>query len=321
MALNEESAIAADSLVVVGASAGGIEALKVLLGSLPAGFPAALAILIHRPPVEQDERLAKVLGRGAGLSVNTASDGGSIVNGQAYLCRPDLHLTITDLRWKYIHGPYENGLRPSIDVLFRSAAQSFGKKCIGIVLSGALDDGAAGLQAIKASGGFALVQEPREAMFNGMPTAALRAVVPDAVAPVADMAEIVMRWLAGPTIRPEAQTAREANPAAGPSLFSCPDCGGVLSQDADDGNLHFVCRIGHAYSQESLLAAQSESIRVALATALRALVEKIDLSERLAKRAQSGGFTATSLTFRRRVAEALESASIIEEALSRYAIP
>ncbi len=179
-------------LIAIGASAGGIEALRKLGPTLPSDLAAAVAIVLHRLPVEEDERLPRVLGAGLTLPASHAKDGETIRPGHIYIAPANVHLVVEDNRFGLESGPYENGNRPAIDVFFRSAAHSKGPAVAGVVLSGALDDGAAGLAAIKAHGGLAIVQDPREASFNGMPLSAIRNVEVDAIAKVGEMAPLLV---------------------------------------------------------------------------------------------------------------------------------
>lgn len=182
-------------------------------------------------------------------------------------------------------------------MLFRSAALIYGPRTIGVVLSGALDDGTAGLQAIKARGGVTVVQDPHDALFTGMPVSAIETVAVDHVLPAADIAALITRLVeaevAGrnpgrrPTLLVREVAMSEMDPVLVADEAHCPDCGGVLWQQPDEPHLRFRCRVGHAYGAESLLAAQSQGIEDALWMALRALEEKADMAQRLLERART----------------------------------
>jgi two-component system chemotaxis response regulator CheB len=193
-------------LVVVGASAGGVEALQQLVAGLPAELAAALLIVLHTPPT-RDSRLPAILGRAGGLPAAHAQDGERIRPGRIYVAPPNYHLTVQTESLRLVQGPTENGFRPAADPLFRTAAQAYGERLVGVVLSGALDDGAAGLTAIKQQGGVTVAQDPDEAIVPGMPRSAIRFDHVDHVLPVAAIAALLVR-LAGPPA-PERSSSNE----------------------------------------------------------------------------------------------------------------
>lgn len=229
-------------IVVIGASAGGVEAIRSLLAELPAEFPAPVCIVLHISP-ESPGAMAQILQRTARLPVSMAVEGCRLQPGHVYLAPPDRHLLVEPSRMKVTKGPREHNFRPAIDPLFRSAAQVFGPGTIGVVLTGNLDDGTAGLWTIKKLGGVAVVQDPADALFPSMPRHALEYVNADHVVPLAQIAPL----LAGLTQTPvtpervavpehidvEVDIAKERNPRdAGlerigkPSRYACPDCHG-----------------------------------------------------------------------------------------------
>jgi two-component system, chemotaxis family, protein-glutamate methylesterase/glutaminase len=258
-------------LIAVGASAGGIEALRLLLPNLPVGFPAAVAIVLHRLPVEGDARLARVLGINAKLPVSRVSDADAIEPGRIYVSPPGVHLIVENDRFRLGAGPRENGTCPSIDVLFRSVAAAYGNRAAGVVLSGLLDDGTAGLAAIKAAGGFAVVQDPLEAVFGGMPRSAIENVAVDAIAPAAEIANALIEFVG---------SGAQANAADRPR------------------------------------PSPEDSPEEALSVALRTLVERGDLSERLAERSRSRGLHAAARRFERQAALARRRAESVRAALA-----
>jgi len=182
-------------LIVIGGSAGGVQALQVLLPNFPAELPAAVAIVLHRLASEDSERLPHLLSRHMHLDIGNARNGETVRAGKVFLALPDLHLEIVEDTFRLTAGPREHNSRPSIDVLFRTAAAGHGRKVVGIVLSGALDDGTAGLAAIKSAGGYAIVQEPSEAMYPSMPRHAIANVGVDVVCPVGEIARHVVHVL------------------------------------------------------------------------------------------------------------------------------
>lgn len=294
-------------LVVVGASAGGIEALRIFVGALPKTLPAAVLIVLHLP-AGGTSALAAILDRACALPVRPASSGREIKPGEVSVAVPDHHLLVVDEHIELSRGPTENGLRPAIDALFRSAALVGGPRTVGVVLSGNLDDGAAGLAAVVRRGGRALVQDPHEALYPGMPSAALRRVPFATVLSAAELGGKVAQWADQPAeIREGGPTAPalavspsfEANLAyevaiardgvadvsavdtvATPSEFSCPDCGGNLMDVAGDER-RFRCHVGHGWTLQALYADKDGKVEEALWVALRVLEEKAKISNRL----------------------------------------
>ena len=262
-------------IVVVGASAGGVEALVDLAASLPSDLSAAVFVVLHLPATGTSA-LPEILRRQGPLPAAHVRDGEPIQPGRIYVAPPDHHVL---LRTGHVHlsrGPRENGHRPAVDPLFRSAAREYATRVIGVVLSGALDDGTAGLLAIKSRGGVAVVQNPEDALYPGMPGNALEHAQVDHVLAAASMGKLLTRLLAdlaeppadpAPTgMRVEVEMegfsmeAFEGNHPGRPSGFSCPDCNGVLWQIRDGGLERYRCRVGHAWSPESLLTQQSEAL-------------------------------------------------------------
>ena len=293
---------------MIGASAGGVEAVMKLLPGLPADLPAAIAIVIHRLPIEDEPRLARVLGKSAAFPVSEARHKEALRPAHAYVAPPAFHLEIADDSLRLHAGPTENGSRPAIDVLFRSAAESRGRTLVGVLLSGLLDDGTAGLAAVKAAGGFAIVQEPTDALFGEMPQHALDSVAVDVVCPVAEIPAQIMRALeqAPLTIGVSQEETKDA-----PSPFSCPDCAGVLWEIEKNGLLRYRCRTGHAYTPEALAAHQDAAVERAMWEAVRALEERADMHDTLARRLRRGKNIATASRLERRAAEGRNRAAII----------
>jgi two-component system, chemotaxis family, protein-glutamate methylesterase/glutaminase len=276
-------------IVVIGASAGGIETLRELVGTLPADFPAPICVVLHTSPLSPGV-LDAILTRAGHLPATNARDRETLRAGHIYVAPPDCHLLVEPGLVRATKGPRENRFRPAIDPLFRSAAQVYGPFAIGVILTGNLDDGTAGLWAIKQLGGTAIVQSPEDALFPSMPQSALDHVRVDHEVPVSRMGALLVELTSQSVDKPvvavpevvevEVKIAKEQNPlAAGleeiaePSSFACPECHGVLLQLKEGGRIRFRCHTGHAYSMESLLAAISEGIEDALWNAIRALEE------------------------------------------------
>lgn len=178
-------------VIVIGASSGGIDALRTIASQLPADLPAAICVVIHVAP-ESPGSLHELFTRSSKVPTSTASDGESLKPGHIYFAPPDHHLLIGPGTLRLTRGPKENRFRPAIDTLFRSAAQAYGPKVVGVVLSGDLDDGTAGLLAVKEFGGIAVVQDPEEALFPSMPRSAREHVKVDYCLPVAEIAPLLV---------------------------------------------------------------------------------------------------------------------------------
>ena len=293
-------------IVAIGASAGGIQALTTLVRGLPLRFPAAVFVVVHIPPYAVS-RLPEILSRASPLPAAHARQGEPIEPGRIYVAPPDRHLLVRQGRVELTRGPRENHSRPAIDPLFRSAARAYGPRVIGIVLSGALYDGSTGLMAIKARGGVAVVQDPEEAAFASMPRSALQAVTANHVLPVAAMGGVLSNLVGeavdgngdSPMVDEDERLERvisedfseQANDdrSEETSIFTCPDCGGVLWQGGEGADLRFRCHVGHAYGPELLLHQKSEELEAALWLSLRLLKEKATLTRQLATRSRTAG--------------------------------
>ncbi len=320
----------AHDIIVVGASAGGVEALAEFASRLPAGLPAAILIVLHMPAYGHSV-LPDILNRRGPLPASHPKDGEPIEPGRIYVAPPDHHLLVREGRILLTRGPAENNHRPAVDALFRAAARTYGPRVTGVILSGTLDDGTAGLQAIKMRGGVALVQDPAEAMFAGMPRSAMENVAVDAVQPLAALTATIVR-LAGtaaqegrpvlPQLEEDVAVAEmhldalEGRREGRPSSFSCPDCHGVLWEISEGDLIRFRCRVGHAFSPESLFACQSEGLEEALWVALRALEESAALAERLQTRSTERGHVLSAQRFAEQASDARTRAGIIHEALT-----
>jgi two-component system, chemotaxis family, protein-glutamate methylesterase/glutaminase len=318
-------------IIVAGASAGGVEALSRLVKDLPADLPAALFVVLHLPS-QGSSVLPSILNRSGVLEAFHPRYGQEIEPGRIYVAPPDQHLIVKRGRVHLSYGPKENGSRPAIDTLFRTAALAYGRRVTGVLLSGLLDDGTAGLAAIKSRGGTAIVQDPDDAMFGAMPRNAMESVQVDHCHRLADIPPLLVR-LAHESVEEgelsmdenmkyEADIAEldlgavQAQHKPGvPTDIQCPDCGGVLRDMSNGGLLRFRCRVGHAYSAESLLAGQTHQLESALWAALNALEEKASLVRRMANRAQHNGHQDLSVRFKRQAQETENRAAIIRQAI------
>ncbi len=323
------------SVIVIGASAGGLEAVRTVLNRFPEKFPAAVFVVIHTSP-DSPGMLATILDRVAPAPVSTPRDGETIRPGHSYVAPPDHHLVIDGSRIRVSHGPREHRFRPAIDPLFRSAAEHYGAGAIGIILSGHMADGAHGLMVIKESGGVAIVQNPDQAQVPSMPLSAMRAVKVDHVLPVEEMAGAVMELLMKTGARHRtASTAKKKKPRAeapspeqpsshalqsgamkgSPAPFTCPDCGGSLWELKEHGLVRYRCHVGHGFTAESLLTGNDDKLEETLWSALRAIEELIELRNRMLERAKGQHLDMLSSSLEREIAELQERATTLRRLL------
>jgi two-component system chemotaxis response regulator CheB len=283
-------------IIVVGASAGGIDPLRQLCHDLPADLPAAVFIVVH---VGIRSHLADILDRRAALPVVTAESGMAVAPGTVYVAAPGKHLLLHDGHILLRRGPRENMARPAVDPLFRSAAASYSSRVVGVILSGALNDGTAGLRAIERCGGVTVVQEPTEAIEPSMPRSAMRHVAVDHIAPAADLAALLYRLAKAPAgpipeipldIRLEAAIAVQElesmaieDKLGTLSPFTCPECHGALWEIGDGSMLRYRCHVGHAYTADAVVEAGSLEIDKMMETLLRSHRERAALVHHMAK--------------------------------------
>jgi two-component system, chemotaxis family, protein-glutamate methylesterase/glutaminase len=301
-------------IVVIGASAGGIYALRELVGALPDGFRAAVFVVMHTSP-QSPGVLGEILARAGSLPAANARNGERIEPGRIYVAPPDHHLVLEPGVVRVTRGPKENRFRPAVDPLFRSAAQVYGPRVTGVILTGGLDDGTSGLWAVKRLGGTAVVQDPGEAFVPSMPLSALAHVEVDYCLPLAEIAPLLVRLAAAPDPRPageegELPVAQEVNKGldveiriakeegaleAGviklgePSPLACPECHGVLLRLKEGERERYRCHTGHAYSAESLLSEIRDASETALWNAIRSFEEGVLLMSHLAEHLRASG--------------------------------
>ena len=339
-------------VIVIGGSAGSVEALSALLAGLPPDLPAAVCVVLHQSAFAPNRR-PEIFSRVSTLPVMLAEQGMRLKRGVVYLSVPDMHLLVESgvghahgdvgvLR--LVRGPKENRSRPSVDPLFRTAALTFGPRVIGVILSGALDDGSSGLWVVKDRGGIAVVQHPNDAAVPSMPAHAIEEVGADHVAPATALGPLLGRLARLPVtdeVKMRASTDDRARRARDqdlerevaigslddaahtesrrygvPSRFPCPDCGGVLWDTSREGSpLQHRCETGHAYSAETLSEAQTEAVEYALWAALRALEDKAELARVRAGLARERGLESQALQFDVQLQAAQEHASAIRALL------
>ncbi|HEX6717607.1 MAG TPA: chemotaxis protein CheB [Pyrinomonadaceae bacterium] len=321
--------------IVIGASAGGVHALLTLVADLPPNLPAAVFIVLH-VSANVPSLLPEILARESRLKVAHAVDGEPIRRGRIYVAPPDHHLILEDGYVRLVHGPKENLHRPAIDALFRSAARWAGPRVIGVVLTGARDDGKVGMRAIKQRGGITVVQDPEEAPFPSMPMSVMRDIQVDYSLPLLQIAPLLnelshqtveeeVRYPVSDEVEIESRIAEQNMEAdeliasverlGKVSKLTCPDCHGALWEISDDEILRYRCHVGHAYSAEALNEGQSQMLEVALWSAVRALEEQMMLAKRIVERARSSNHERAARTFEQRAREAEEHSSAIRQLL------
>lgn len=288
-----DSTFVGHDIVVIGASVGGVEAIPRLISSLPADFPASVFVVLHSPP-QGPGLLPEIIRRNSALPVRHAADGEKILHGRVYVSKPDYHMMLEGNRIRVVRGPKENFHRPSIDALFRTAAECYGPRVVGVVLTGNLDDGTAGLYTVKKLGGVAIVQDPKDAVAPAMPKSALRNVKVDRCLPLALIGQLLVQLAITHDIpkgmKRKVGTKRFVTPKdmekefGLPTSFVCPECNGPLWETKPGRSLQFRCHEGHAYSPDSLLADHGEGLERALWSAARMFDERANLLRRLGER-------------------------------------
>lgn len=298
-------------IIVVGTSAGGLEALDTLVGGLPPGLAATVFVVQHMAPHASGEALTRRLSRHTAFGATLATDGERFARGHIYIAPPDNHLLLTAATMLVRKGARENRSRPGIDPLFRSAAVAHGPRVIGVVLTGMLDDGTAGLVAIKRCGGVTAVQDPKDAAYPGMPQSALDNLDVDYCVPIAEMGALLATVVAKPhgkrksipsDIRTEAEIAERVLSDVGQVdglgrqvPYSRPSCGGVLWEMGRARGKRYRCHTGHSFTAQTLLASQSEKIEEVLWISLRMFEERRNLLTSMARTATRGHVKRTTL--------------------------
>jgi two-component system, chemotaxis family, protein-glutamate methylesterase/glutaminase len=339
------------AIIVIGASAGGVEALQKLVKGLPPSLPASIFVVLHIA-AHSPSRLPQILSRASKLSATFPQDYETIKTGHLYIAPPDHHMLLEKDTIRVVRGPKENRHRPAIDPLFRSAAQVFKQRVVGVVLTGALDDGTAGLSSIKQEGGISVVQDPDDALYSSMPQSALDHVPIDYVLPLAAIPDLLIRlahkllmttttvaqeplatergtdqkrsaWAGSRTTQREIDiilrgTALDGDDHPGtPSAYSCPGCGGVLWEIKEGKVLRYCCRVGHAYSVGSVLAEYDEKVETALWAALKTLEESASLTEKLAISASNRKQGTLAARYEQKAEEARANALAIQNLLTK----
>ena len=289
--------------IAIGTSAGGVEALPRLLGQLGRDLDATVLIVQHLAS-QREPYLVEILRRASALPVDWADQGARADLGHVYVAPPDSHLLVHDGHLRLVGGPRENHARPSIDRLFRSVAAERGARVIGVLLTGMLDDGVAGLRAIRAAGGLAIAQDPIDAQYPELPARAIAAGAPDRVLVLDAIGPMLNQALREPVDSlpvPDAVARESALDAAPPddpdamrplglqSPISCPECRGPLWEIGDEHHRRYRCYLGHASTARDLLEQGTQDIESALWSAVRALHERAMTYQQLAHDASRAG--------------------------------
>ena len=323
-----------DRIVVVGASAGGVESLIALASSLPPDLNVAVFVVMHVSP-NHVSKLPEIMGRNGAFRARHPKDGERFEPGWIYVAPPDHHLMIERDRVIVTRGPKENRNRPSVDALFRSAAYYYREQVIGIVLSGALDDGTSGLWNIKRMGGIAITQELSECIVDSMPTSAMQQVQVDFSVSAFKMGDLLYRLIQENTRMEPPSSEREHQrmglevsvaadddafekgimEIAAPSTFACPECHGVLLEIKEGKRTRFRCHTGHAYSSSALLSELTESVDDSYWKAMRGLEEVAMLLEKTGKELEDEGQADAAELFRAQASQAREQALKVRSTL------
>lgn len=318
-------------IIVMGASTGGFDAFKKIIAGLPPDFSTPIFIVWHMSP---DIRgiLPEVLNRTNRIVAAHAYNNEEIKPNRIYVAPPDHHMLIEADKILVTHGPKENRFRPSVDPLFRSAAYAYGKRVIGVILSGALDDGTAGLWTVKHYGGTAIVQNPMEAEVSSMPENAMREVKIDYCVSLSKMPTLLVRLSKDPLsanadVMKDEQTKKEIQVAdeeralekgilqfGNLSPFSCPECHGVLSRLQNDHIIRYRCHTGHAYSADALMASITEKIEEGLYSAIRGMDESIMLLNHLGDHYAEANHPKLAALYFQKAKEALERSEWVRRA-------
>jgi two-component system chemotaxis response regulator CheB len=304
-----------------------VEALGKLAATLPPELPAAVLVVLHVLATGTSV-LPSILARAGPLSATSAKNRERLERGHIYVAPPDHHLLVDDGRVLLTRGPRENGHRPAVDPLFRSAARAHGDRVIAVILSGTLDDGTAGLQVVREFGGTTVVQDPEDAHYDGMPRSAIDHGLADYVVEIADMPALLCQLIdtplestsepagepLGDVESPSLEIADTTELRGSPSGLTCPECGGALWEQQEGELIRFRCHVGHAYSAESMQAEQGVALEAALWSALRSLEERGGLFRRLARRSVTVPGAMTR--FERKADEMTRHADAVRETIA-----
>ena len=318
-------------VIAVGASAGGLNAISELVSQLPSDLDGSVFVVLHLSKAALGDILVSRIQKNTSLPCKIAEDKEIIKTGHVYIAPPDAHLLVKEDHVIIGHGPAENRFRPSIDVLFRSVAASHGERTIGIILTGFLNDGTAGMMAIKQSGGYCIVQDPNEAEYPDMPLAVLENMEVDDCVSLKNMGKVIVeiinkaevKGVAAPQniISESKLSEKSATGINGvrslgeKTVYACPDCGGGLWKIENGKIKHYRCHIGHSYSENDLLLKQSETTEHTLWVAVRMMEERKLFLQKIAKENDEKGLQRLSSQYNQRSKELEQHISTLKELL------
>ncbi|MCG6116132.1 MAG: chemotaxis protein CheB [Mesorhizobium sp.] len=295
--------MARSPIIVIGASAGGVAALRSLAAALPKTLSAPVLIVLHVGAYRSE--LPALLNAVGPVPAKHAEDGETILPGHIYVAPPDRHMIVDDGRLRLLRGPKENCARPAIDPLFRSVAEVYGSNAVGVILTGNLNDGALGLFEIKRRGGVAMVQDPSDAAYPEMPTNATEHVAVDHCLPLAKMPELLVELVdrkdGKEAVMPKSSSQLDGQEPGTiedqiferPLTVTCPDCGGALKKFEVGSMVKFGCHIGHSYTAEILATAQFEEMEKIMRAAERFLNERAEFCLQMADHSGDAGSDAS----------------------------
>jgi two-component system chemotaxis response regulator CheB len=321
-------------IVAIGTSAGGVAALTEVVRSLPRDFPAAVFVVMHVSPFSPS-MLPEILSKAGPLKAVHPEDGEKVQHGRIYVAHPDRHLLVEKNRVLVKNGPKENRFRPAIDALFRSIAYTYGPRVIGVVLTGALDDGTSGLWTIKRQGGVAVVQDPAGAYSPQMPENVLSEMKVDHVVPLSEMGSLLTRLVEKPIGKRPKRSAREHKrlgleieiatkdnafergiiDIGELTAFTCPECQGALVKLKEGDSTRFRCHTGHAFTASALLAGISEANEEHLWKAMQSIEAATMLLNQIGHHFEDKGQPQVAEKFYQKAKQERRRARVIHESV------
>ena len=306
-------------IIVIGGSAGALDAILNIAGGFPEEFKGSIFIVSHIGA--NRSHLPELLTSAGSLPALHPEDGDPIRPGRIYVAPPDRHMLVTRDGIRLWRGPRQHFTRPAVDPLFRSAAHAFGARVIGVVLSGTGSDGAAGLEKIGEAGGVTVVQAPADALYPEMPRSALAALKVEHTAARTELPALLRRLssekvaMKGPTVT--RQPSMELDEFEMPFALTCPECGGALREVKGTAVKQYRCHTGHGFGADEVLDGQIEEVDHALGVALRVLNERIELCRHMTENARAGGRSFGLAHWDRLKQEAEEQLHVLQQFLAR----
>ncbi len=320
-------------IIVIGTSAGGLKALSAIFSGLPTQINAVFFVVQHLA-ADKPSILPQILEDVGSFPASHPTDGEKIQPGRIYIAPPDYHLLVNDGLMRVVRGPQENRFRPAIDTLFRSAARTYGSRVVGVILTGYLDDGTVGLQAVKTRGGVAVVQDPNEAEYPSMVKSALRYVKVDYCIPLAEIPDLLVHLASYPPAKEELypvtkeieiesniteqvmntkEFLENVEQIGTRTTYSCPECNGSIWQIGTEEPLRFRCHIGHSFTADIFISEQTQNIENALWSAVRAMEEKVTFSRQMAERMKNYNLQKAATKYEDHAKSLDEEVSLIRE--------